>query len=99
MNDQLTTLIHRWENTSCQRFEQAKSVVDDSVQKLFLENSAMIYFNCANELKAVLASASPEITSTPSPVNHQKANSAIANVVRKVPIVICYIPRLNHKPI
>jgi len=67
MNDQLTTLIHHWENTSRQRFEQTKSVVDDSVQKSFLENSAIIYFNCANELKAILTSALPETTSTLSP--------------------------------
>jgi hypothetical protein len=70
MTEELTTLVQRWENSSRKRFESAKTVNEDPVQKLFLENSAMIYFNCANELKAVLASASPEIASTPSPVQN-----------------------------
>ena len=52
-------LIARWEQTARRAFMDAKKE-KDPMGKRVIENKAMCYFNCSNELKAVLASDSPD---------------------------------------
>lgn len=58
----LDTLAAAWEHTARRKFLDAEGESSEAGRR-FIEHGAMCYFNCAQELKAALADASPR----PSP--------------------------------
>lgn len=64
----LTALIEKWEKTARNKFRSAERQIDDPAHRptgeRFIEHGAMCYFNCAQELRAVLSSLSPSVKVT-----------------------------------
>ena len=52
MQEQIQELVAKWANDSKSRFRLAKKE-DDEFGKRFIENGAVILFNCARDLDAL----------------------------------------------
>jgi hypothetical protein len=68
MNDILIALIEKWENTAQNKFRSSERQKDNPANrptgKQFIENGAICYANCARELRVILASVSPQVSTT-----------------------------------
>jgi hypothetical protein len=60
----LTVLIDQWENRARSKFKSGEAQPDEASRR-FVEHGATCYFNCAQELRAALASALPPSSATP----------------------------------
>ena len=60
----LTVLIEQWENRARSKFKSGEAQPDEASRR-FVEHGATCYFNCAQELRAALASALPPSSATP----------------------------------
>lgn len=61
----LRLLAEEWESRARSKFESAQAQSDEAA-RTFIEHGATCYFNCAQQLRTALASASPLTSATPS---------------------------------
>lgn len=61
--DQLHSLAETWERRAIGKLKCGEKTADEMGRRL-VDHGAMCYFNCAQELKAILAELSPPISPT-----------------------------------
>lgn len=67
VNDKINCLIEKWEQIARNKFISADRQATEpcnTTAKRFIEHGAMCYFNCAQELRAILTSLSPSSSTT-----------------------------------
>jgi len=63
VNTDLLSLAETWERIARTRFETS-AIKENEPSKMQIERSAMIYFNCAQELRAILSAPLLPISTT-----------------------------------